>query len=172
MGNIVFGILLMIYSVMSFADELKIGSDDVNSIIKKISSIEVSDSVFTPIAYIYVKKEGVRVCSLIDAVNKNHMFEIDSAEGQFGWPMPNDIKEPVISKLGSGVYATYTYINEDPRLQFNTFYQPVKLTKDGFYQCKEEDKIAHAIEHNLKTKMPLQKAVDHAIQKVGCTVAQ
>jgi hypothetical protein len=172
MKNIVFGILLMIYSGMPFADELKIGNDDVDSVVKEISSVEVSDGIFTPIAYIYVKKEGIRVCALIDVVNKNHVFEIDTAEGRFGWPMPNDIKEPVISKLGSGVYATYIYINEDPRLQFNTFYQPVKLTKDGFYQCKEEDKITHAIERNLKAKVPLQKAVDRAIQKVGCTVSQ
>jgi hypothetical protein len=170
MKTIIFMCLLVLVNVAG-AENLQIGKDEAVEIYAKTKSIEVNN-IPIPIAYGYHTKDAMGLCAIANAKNTIHALVIVDNGGE-RFPLCAGLKDPIITKIDQNFYATYVYYVKDlSDVPIRTAYQPVKLSKDGFYQCKEEEQITDAIERNLKSKMSLQKAVDRAIQKVGCTVVQ
>ena len=170
MKTIIFMCLLILANVAG-AENLQIGKDEAVEIYTKTKPIEINN-ISVPIAYGYHTKEAEGLCAIANAKNTIHALVLVDNGGE-RFPLCAGIKTPVITKIDQDFYATYPYYVKDlSDVPIRTAYQPVKLTKDGFYQCKEEDRIIDAIKHNLKAKMPIKKAVERAIKKTGCTIIQ
>lgn len=145
----------------------------VKSLVKLIPPQQISDDIYTPYAVQAIQESDIMpTCSLVDKNDvSNTLVLIAPSDGQFANCHKN-IQEPLISRINSEYYATYTYVIEDPRSVFVTSYQLVKLTKDGFYQCKEDDAINVGISRKLKAKIKLKTAIEMVIKKTGCTNAK
>ena len=140
---------------------------------KLIQPKKVAEQIYTPYAAWFVRNNDIAPsCALIDKDNLNKILEmISPSDGQFE-NCHQAIQEPVINFIHGSYYATYSYVVEETRAEFSQEYQLVKLTKDGFIQCKEESAISDEIRKSVnKKKINLASAVQNAIMKIGCTTA-
>lgn len=148
-------------------------TDKVNakSIVTMILPQQIDGQIYTPLAAQYFQgNDFMPSCSLFNREDVKKQLELISpSDGQFG-NCHQVITKPTISKINADYYATYRYVVEDPRSEFTPTYQLVKLTKDGFYKCKEDSKIDDEISRLAKRKVKLDTATNLAIKKIGCTL--
>jgi hypothetical protein len=144
---------------------------NAKSLMKLINPMKVNGEIYTPYAAWYTKKEDISPsCTLINKEDFSKTLEITApSDGQFG-NCHQALQKPTISRVAGNYYATYTYVSEETRAEFNTEHQIVKLDKHGFSQCKEEPALLKDIHKQLqKKKISLSIAVQEAIRKIGCT---
>lgn len=144
---------------------------NVKTMRKLIQPKKVTEQIYTPYAAWFVRKSEIAPgCALIDKTHLDNVLEmIVPSDGQFE-NCHQAIQEPVISFVDGNYYATYTYVVEETRAEFHQEYQLVKLTRDGFFPCKEESELSDRIHKNInERKMKLASAVPNAILKIGCT---
>ncbi|WP_211441415.1 hypothetical protein [Collimonas humicola] len=148
-------------------------TDKVNakSFVTMILPQKIDGQIYTPLAAQYFQgNDFMPSCSLFNREDVQKQLElIAPSEGQFG-NCHQVITKPTVSKINADYYATYRYVVEDPRNEFTPTYQLVKLTKDGFYKCKEDSAINKSIDLSIKKKISVDGAVKSAIKKIGCTV--
>ncbi|NMM37734.1 MAG: hypothetical protein HHJ09_09475 [Glaciimonas sp.] len=145
----------------------------VKSLVTLISPQQISDHIYTPYAVQAIQGSDIMpTCTLVDNNDLSKVIVlIAPSDGQFA-NCHQVLQNPLISKIMGDYYATYTYVVEDPRAVFVTYYQLIKLIKNGFYQCKEDDAINARISRKLKAKIKLKTATEMAVKKTGCTVAK
>lgn len=161
-----FALFFLIFSHnFAMAEDMKIGADLADELIHKIDSQKITEEIYTPDAYHFMKKEqSTPTCSLIDKHNAKDVLEVMSPdEGEY--PNCNKIWKPVIAKIGSDYFATYRYDVEDPKKVFTPTFQLIKLTKDGFYKCKEDDSISDRLQ---KKKIITEAVIKDVIKATGC----
>ena len=142
----------------------------VETVDQLIQPKKVADGIYTPYAVWFTQSDdSAPTCVLINKDDFTNVLDIMSpSEGEF----PNchqTIDDPVISKIGKDYYATYVYVVEDTRSDFETRYQLIKLTKEKFFACKKDYEISKAIGKNVKSKkMKLDAAIEKTIKQFGC----
>jgi hypothetical protein len=144
---------------------------NAKSLMQLIDPMKIDGEIYTPYAAWYIKAEDISPsCTLINKEDFSKTLEMMApSDGQFG-NCHQALQKPTISSFGGNYYATYTYVSEETRAEFNTEYQIVKLDKRGFSQCKEEPALLKDIHKQLqKKKIYLSIAVQEAIRKIGCT---
>jgi hypothetical protein len=90
------------------------------------------------------------------------------APEEMEYPNCNKIWKPIIAKIGNDYFAAYRYDVEDPKKVFTASFQLIKITKDGFYKCKEDDSISERLQ---KKKAKSETAIKDVIKVTGCTPA-
>lgn len=144
---------------------------NAKAIRKLIQPMKVTEQIYTPYAAWFVRNNDIAPsCALIDKNDLNNILEIiEPSDGQFE-NCHQAIQEPVISFIRGNYYATYKYVVEETRAEFSEEYQLVKLTQDGFFQCKEENTIYEEIrKYTNGNKTKLASAIQNAVMKIGCT---
>ncbi|WP_034296998.1 hypothetical protein [Herbaspirillum sp. RV1423] len=158
--------LLCFASNFAISDSLKIGENIAGEVIHKIDAEKITNDIYTPNAYHFIKKDqSTPTCSLVDRKNQSNLLEIMSPE-EMEYPNCNKIWRPIITKIGSDYYATYRYDVEDPKKVFTSSYQLVKIAKDGFYKCKQNDSINELLQQK---KTNTSAAIRDVIKIIGCT---
>lgn len=159
---------LIFLNGFAMADSQKIGADVADEVIRKIDAEKIADGIYTPSAFQFIKKDqSTPTCSLVDKNNSNAILEIMAPE-EMEYPNCNKIWKPIIAKVGSDYFAAYRYDVEDPKKVFTASYQLIKITKDGFYKCKEDDSISERLQ---KKKAKTETAIKEVIKVTGCTPA-
>lgn len=166
-------LLFPLHSFSADSDtETKIKSTlHARSIQQVIEPKKVSAQIFTPYAVWFVRNNDIAAsCALVDKENFNNILDmISPSDGQFG-NCHQMLQEPIISYIDGNYYAIYTYVTEETRAELEKEYQLIKLTKIGFFKCKEDVSISEEIKKNVdKKKINLSLAAINAIKKFGCT---
>ncbi|WP_061539155.1 hypothetical protein [Collimonas fungivorans] len=157
---------LIFLSSFAMADSQKIGTDVADEVIRKIDAEKIADGIYTPSAFQFIKKDqSTPTCLLVDKNNSNAILEIMAPE-EMEYPNCNKIWKPIIAKVGSDYFAAYRYDVEDPKKVFTASYQLIKITKDGFYKCKEDDSISERLQ---KKKARTETTIKDVIKLTGCT---
>jgi hypothetical protein len=161
-------IFLIFSHNFAMAESSKIGADVADEVIRKIDAEKITDGIYTPSAFQFIKKDqSAPTCSLVDKNNSNTILEIMPPE-EMEYPNCNKIWKPIIAKIGNDYFAAYRYDVEDPKKVFTASFQLIRITKDGFYKCKEDDSISERLQ---KKKAKTEAAIKDVIKVTGCTTA-